>query len=80
MAKNQQLADQNTTNIKAGKTNEQNTTTIFESNEIEVMINLRKFESKASLKYKSKYEWNKKCTNSLSSISIEKKICTFCSP
>jgi len=40
MAKNQQLADQNTINIKAGKTNEQNTTTIFESNEIEVMINL----------------------------------------
>ena len=45
-------------NIKAGKTNEQNTTTIFESNEIEVMINLRKFESKASLKYKSKYAGN----------------------
>ena len=58
MAKNQQLADQNTTNIKAGKTNEQNTTTIFESNEIEVMINLRKFESKASLKYKNKYAGN----------------------
>ena len=42
-----------------------------------IWANLR---AKQVFKYISKYagnEWNQKCTNSLSSISIEKKICIF---